>query len=168
MRRREVQVGERVGLGLLQHACGAGAASPEHLAGHVVRRTHHGGVPEPERRRGDAGHALPQLPRPRLAAAVPHEVHDAALPGGPLELLGYRSPEPLVGVAGDEPHAGDAAPAHLAQERVCLVKPDFRFGDADDNPYQTRRLGRGRKCIHMRKREELLSSISATTRVVQQ
>jgi hypothetical protein len=51
---------------------------------------------------------------------------------------------------------------------VCLWQHKSEQGDADDNPYQTRRLGRGRKCIHMRKREELLSSISATTRVVRQ
>lgn len=55
------------------------------------------------------GNSLLQLPGLRLAHAVAHEVDDASLPGGTLELLGDCSFQSLMGVGGDELHPVDAA-----------------------------------------------------------
>ena len=44
MRRRESQIGERVGLGLLGHDGGLGAAVAQHVAGHVVHGLRRRGV----------------------------------------------------------------------------------------------------------------------------
>ena len=66
MARREVEVGEGVGLGLLR---GLGAASLQHLAGHVVQGRDGRDVLGTEDRGDDADHAAPELPGTGLAPA---------------------------------------------------------------------------------------------------
>ena len=47
---------------------------------------------------------------------VAREVHPAALPGGPEQLLADRGHEPGVGIADDEPDTGQAALDERADE----------------------------------------------------
>ena len=49
MARREVEVGQRVGLGLLEYARGLRAAALQYLCGQVVGRPYGAGIPEAER-----------------------------------------------------------------------------------------------------------------------
>ena len=116
MRGREVEVGQRVGLGLLEHAGRARAEALEHLDGDVVHGRRRRGVGGPEHRRQYPADAPAGLPGAGLAHAVAHEVHDAALPGGALEDLADRAHQARVGVGDHEPHAGHAARPHRAQE----------------------------------------------------
>ena len=98
----EVQVGQGIHLGLFHDGGCLGTALLEHLACQVVGTTHHTRVLGPEDRGDDLGDPPLQLPRLGLADAVAREVHDAPLPGGSLELLGYGALEALVGVRDDE------------------------------------------------------------------
>lgn len=116
VRRREVQVRERVGLRLLEHPRRPRAAPLQHLARRVVHGHGGGGVPGAEDRGDDAPHAAPQLPGAGLAHAVAHQVHRAALPGRPLEDLAYGPDQAPVGIGYDELGAGRAAVAQLPQE----------------------------------------------------
>ena len=114
MAEREVEVGQRVELGLLEYAGGLRAAALQHLYGQVVGRADGAGLPEAEHGRHDPGDAARRAPGagggPR---AVAHEVDGAPLPGGALEGLLDRAPEALVGVGGHEPHAAHAPPLTL-------------------------------------------------------
>lgn len=135
MGRREVEVGQRVGLGLLQHRRRPGAAPLQHVARRVVHGRHGGGVARAEHLRHDPAHAAPELPGAGLAHAVAHEVDRAALPRGALEDLAERPDEPRVGVRDDEPHARRPARADSPQEgepRVAGLGVDHV--DAQDAP----------------------------------
>ena len=80
-------------------------------------------------------HAPAETPAPGLPCAVAHEVDDAALPGRALEELPDGPPEPLVGVGGDERHAGDAAaPDGLEEPPPGVVGLRVNGGDAQDVP----------------------------------
>lgn len=116
MRRREVEVCQGVGLGLLQHRRRPGAAPLQHVACRVVHGRHGGGVAPAEHLRHDPAHAAPELPGAGLAHAVAHEVDRAALPRGALEDLAERPDEPRAGVRDDEPHARRPARADSPQE----------------------------------------------------
>ena len=135
MRGREVEVGQRVGLGLLEYRGGPGAARLQHVARDVVHGRHRGGVLCAEHRAQDAPDAPPEPPRPRLAHAVAHQVHGAALPGGPLEDLAERAHEPRMGVGDGELDPGDAAAADPAQEREPgVVRFSVHHADSEDSP----------------------------------
>lgn len=115
---REVQVRERVGLGLLEYSRGLRAAALKHLYGQVVGRPHGAGLPEAEHGRHDPGDAARRAPGARRGPrAVSHEVDGAPLPGGALEGLLDRAPEALVGVGGDEPRVPYAPLPDPAEER---------------------------------------------------
>lgn len=116
MGRREVEVGQRVGLRLLEDRRRPRAAPLQHVAGRVVHGGHGGGVAPAEHLRDDPAHAAPQLPGARLAHAVAHEVDGAALPCRPLEDLRRRRDEAPVRIGDDELHAADAALADLPEE----------------------------------------------------
>ncbi len=112
----EVQVGEDVGLGLLEQRTGACRHRAHGVDGGPVRRPHGGGVGLAEDGlQGLAGHR-PVAPRGQQGGHVALEVHDAVLPAGARQALGDRAHEPGVGVADDEAHAGEAALAQRAQE----------------------------------------------------
>lgn len=120
MARREVEVGQRVGLGLLEYAGGLRAAALQHLYGQVVGRADGDGLPEAEHGRHDPGDAARRAPGARSGSrAVAQEVDGAPLPGGALEGLLDRAPEALVGVGGDGPHV-----APLSGTRSWTAAPD--------------------------------------------
>ena len=111
------------------------AALLEHLAGQVVHDPDLVGVLGAEDRRDYPVHAPAETPAPGLPCAVAHEVDDAALPGRALEDLPDGPPEPLVGVGGDERHAGDAAaPDGLEEPSPGVVGLRVNGGDAQDVP----------------------------------
>ena len=117
MRRRERQVGQRRLLGLQQGLAGALGELQDLLGRLLVARPHQDrALLGEDGLHGLAGAAL-VLPLADAPRHVAHEVRHAALPGGALEGLGRRRPEPLVRVRDDEPHALDAACAQVGQER---------------------------------------------------
>ena len=129
VRRRERQIGRRVGLGLLCDVGGPGAALAQHVAGHVVHGGRRGRILGAEDRRHDAPDAALELARARLAHAVAHQVHGASLPRRALEDFLYGLDQALVGVGGHEPHAVGAAVADGAQKpepRVVGLRVDDR------------------------------------------
>ena len=145
MGRREVEVGQRVGLGLLQHRRRPRAALLQHVARRVVHRDDGGGVAPAEHLRDDPAHAPPELPGAGLAHAVAHQVDGAALPCGALEDLAERSDEPRVGVGDDEPHARRAARADGPEEgQPRVVRLGVNHVDAQDAPPAARVAADGR------------------------
>lgn len=145
MGRREVEVGQRVGLGLLQHGRRPRAAPRQHVARRVVHGRHGGGVASAEHLRHDPAHAAPELPGAGLAHAVAHEVDRAALPRGALEDLAERPDEPRVGVRDDEPHARRPARADSPQEgEPRVVRLRVHHVDAQDAPPAARVAADGR------------------------
>ena len=126
VRGREVEVGQCVGLGLLEDPIRLRAARLEHVAGHVVHGGHGRGVPSPEDRREGAADPPPEPPRPRLAHAVAHEADGAPLPRSTLEDLAERADEPRAGVGG---HAALPATLHVGR-----VQPDVGHGRAVERP----------------------------------
>lgn len=82
----QVQIGQRVRLGLPGDAGGPGAALPEHLACKVVHGPDLVGVLGAEDRGHYPVHAALELPASGLPRAVAHGVDDAALPGGPWNV----------------------------------------------------------------------------------
>ena len=131
--RRKAEVGQSVGLDLLQHRRRPRAAPLQHVARRVLHGRHGGGVAPTEHLRHDPAHAAPELPGAGLAHAVAHEVDRAALPRGALEDLAERPDESRAGVGDDEPHAHRPARADGPQEGEPRV---VRFGvdhvDAQD------------------------------------
>ena len=117
----EVKVGQRVGLGLLEHLGRLRAEALDLLGGQLVEFAHEVGVALGEHGLQDAQHRAPLLPGRRVAGGVAHQVHDAALPCGAGEDLLYRALEALVGVAGDADDAVDPACAQRQQERLPAV-----------------------------------------------
>ena len=105
MARREVEVGERIGLCLLEDRGRIGAAFLEHLDGNVVGGPHGAGLLEPEHGRHDLGYAAGGLLRAGGAYAVAHEVdapaHGAAR-GRPRALR-----HALAGVRAGTRHGGE-------------------------------------------------------------
>lgn len=135
MGRREVEVGQRVGLRLLEDRRRPRAAPRQHVAGRVVHGGHGGGVAPAEHLRDDPAHTAPELPGAGLAHAVAHEVDRAALPRGALEDLAERPDEPRVGVRDDEPHARRPARADSPQEgEPRVVRLGVDHVDARDAP----------------------------------
>ena len=116
MRLREVKVGQRVRLGLLEDARGLRAALFEHLACKVIHGPDLVGVLGAEDWRDHPVHSPAELPAPGLPRAVEHEVDDAALPGRALEDLLYGPSQTLVGVGRDESDARDAPSLDGIQE----------------------------------------------------
>ena len=112
----EVEVGQGVGLRLLQERRGPGAAGLQHLAGDVVHGPDGPGVLGPEDRRHDPGDPPGEAPAPRLAGAAPDQVDHAPLPRGALEDLRDGALETRVGVGGDQLDAVDAPGAQALQE----------------------------------------------------
>lgn len=117
----EVQVGQRVGLRLLEHLGGLGAEALYPLGGQLVQLPHELGVALGEHGLQDAQHGAPLLPGRRVAGGVAHQVHDASLPRGAGEDLLDGALEALVGVAGDADDAVDPACAQRQQERPPAV-----------------------------------------------
>lgn len=143
--RRKVEVGQRVGLGLLQHRRRPRAAPRQHVARRVVHGRHGGGVAPAEHLRHDPAHAAPELPGAGLAHAVAHEVDRAALPRGALEDLAERPDESRVGVRDDEPHARRPARADGSQEgEPRVVGLGVNHVDAQDAPPAARVAADGR------------------------
>ena len=121
--RREVEVGQGVGLDLLEDRRRPQAAPRQHAARRVVHGGHGGGVAPAEHLRHDPAHAAPQLPGARLAHAVAHEVDGAALPRGALEDLAERADEARAGVRDDELLASQPMAATTAVE---ATRPSWR------------------------------------------
>lgn len=113
----EVQVGQGVGLGVLEQIGRLGAHAGDLPAGQVVELAHERGVPLVEHRVQDRGHRRPLLARGGAGGGVPHQVHDASLPCGAREHLLYGAAQPLVGVGGDAEHAVHAPLSQRSQER---------------------------------------------------
>lgn len=135
MGRREVEVGQCVGLRLLQNRRRLRAAPLQHVARRVVHRNDGGGVAPAEHLRDDPAHAAPELPGAGLAHAVAHEVDRAALPRGALEDLAECPDESRVGVRDDEPHARRPARADSPQEgEPRVVRLGVNHVDAQDAP----------------------------------
>ena len=107
--RGEVEVGEDVGLGLLEERAGARRHRAHRVDGSPVRRPHDGGVGLAENGlQGLAGHR-PAASRGQQGARVELEVHDAALRADARQALGDCAHEPGVVVADDEVHARESA-----------------------------------------------------------
>lgn len=105
----EVQVGEGVGLGLLEERAGARRHRAHGVDGGAVGRPHGGGVGLAEHGlHGLAGHR-PVAPRGQQGAHVALEVHDAALPSGARQALGDGANGPGVGLGVDCRDAEHAA-----------------------------------------------------------
>ena len=83
----EVEVGQRVGLRLLEHLGGLGAEPLDSLCGQLVRLANDLGVALGEDGLQDAEHGAPLLPGRHAARGVAHQVHDAALQRGTREDL---------------------------------------------------------------------------------
>lgn len=115
----EVQVGQRVGLGLFQHLGGFGAEALDLLGGQLVQLAHELGVALGEDGLQDAEDGAPLLPGRRVAGGIAHQVHDASLPRGAGEDPLDGALEPLVGAAGD---ADDAVDPARPQRYLCFVK----------------------------------------------
>ena len=112
----EVEVGQRVGLGVLEQLRGLRADAGHLLAGQAVELADERGVVLGEHRAQDGEHGRPLAPRRAARGGVALEVDDAALPGRPRERLLDGAPEALVGVGGDAGDARDAALAQAPQE----------------------------------------------------
>ena len=133
VRGREVEVGQGVRLGLLQDGGRPRAARLQHIDRDVVHGGHGRGVAPAEDGAENSADPPPELPRPRLAHAVAHEVDAAPLPGGALEDLAERADEPGVGVGDDELDARDAAVPDPAEEgEPGVVRLGVDDVDAED------------------------------------
>lgn len=117
----EVEVRQRVGLGLLEHLGRLGAEPLDLLDGELVELAHELGVALGEHGLQDAEHGAPLLPGRRVAGGVAHQVHDASLPGGAGEDLLDRALEALVRIAGDADDAIDPARPQREEERPPAV-----------------------------------------------
>ena len=113
----EVQVRQRVGLGLPGHLGRLGAEPLDLLDGELAGLAREPGVALGENGLQDAEHGAPLLPGRRVAGGVAHQVHDAALPRGAREHLLDRAPEAPVGVAGDAYDPVDPARPQREKER---------------------------------------------------
>ena len=116
VRRREVEAGQRVRLGLLQHRRRPRAAPLRHCARRAAHCRHGGGAAAAERLRDDPARTAPEPPGAGPAHAVPHQADGAAPPRGALEDLAEGADEARAGVRDDEPRPGDAAAADLPEE----------------------------------------------------
>lgn len=130
----EVQVGEGVGLGLLEERAGARRHRAHGVDGGAVGRPHGGGVGLAEDGlQGLAGHR-PAAPRGQQGAHVALEVHDAALPSGARHALGYGANEAGVGVANDEarPVGADADGGDVRRGLHPAVPSAFDVGGVEE------------------------------------
>lgn len=114
--RGEVEVGQGVGLGLLEERTRAGRQRVHRVDGSPVGRPRAGGVRPAEDGLHRPGRHRPMALGGQQGANVALEVDDTALPAGGRQALGDRACEASVGVAGDEADAREPALAQAAQE----------------------------------------------------